>query len=114
MLTDRGRFMKIIDLTLLILELNAAIDAGHKADWEKTQEHIEARTVFPWLRKQDFSMDLSFYDGDRAHVADEISQEWQSIYGGYAGSERRKWGVENNGLNLLLAWTNEIIQQKFK
>jgi hypothetical protein len=63
---------------------------GTKADWEQTQGHIEAGDVFPWLRKQDFSMDLSFYDGDRAHVAkQEISHEWQSIYGGYAGSERR-------------------------
>lgn len=106
--------MKIVDLTLLILVLNAAIDAGHKADWEETQEHIEAGDVFPWLRKQGFSIDLSFYSGDRAYVADEISQEWQSLYSGYSGSERRKWGVENNGLNLLLAWTNEIIQQKFQ
>ncbi len=106
--------MKIIDLTFLILELNAAIDAGHKADWVKTKEHIEAGTVFSWLRQQGFSMDLSIYDGERVSIAEEISQEWQSIYSGYAGSERRKWGVENNGLNLLLAWTNEIIQQKFR
>ena len=35
----------------------------------------------------------------------------QDIYYGYAGQHRRKWGVENNGLNLILAWTNEIIQQ---
>jgi hypothetical protein len=33
------------------------------------------------------------------------------MYGGYAGNERRKWGIENLGLCLLLAWTNEIIQQ---
>lgn len=106
--------MNITDLTLLILELNAAIDAGHKADWEATQTHIEEGDVFAWLRTQGFSMDLSLYEGDRANIAHEISHEWQSIYGGYEGSERRKWGVENNGLNLLLAWTNEIIQQKFR
>jgi hypothetical protein len=35
----------------------------------------------------------------------------QSIYGGYAGQERRKWGIENKGLCLLVAWTMEIIQQ---
>ncbi|QDE27997.1 hypothetical protein FIV45_12300 [Paremcibacter congregatus] len=29
----------------------------------------------------------------------------------YAGQHRRKWGVENNGLCLLLVWTNEIIQR---
>lgn len=106
--------MKIVYLTLLILELNAAIDAGEKADWKETQKHIEAGDVFSWLKTKYFSMDLSFYSGDSAHVAEEISREWQEIYGGYAGSERKKWGVENNGLNLLLAWTNEIIQQNFK
>lgn len=106
--------MKIVDLTLLILVLNAAIDKGHKTDWEETQEHIEAGDIFSWLKTQNFSIDLSLYNGDRAHIAEEISQEWQNLYAGYAGSERRKWGVENNGLNLLLAWTNEIIQTKFQ
>lgn len=38
--------MKIVDLTMLILVLNAAIDAGHKIDWEETQEHIEEGDVF--------------------------------------------------------------------
>ena len=33
------------------------------------------------------------------------------IYDAYAGEERRKWGVQNQGLCLALAWTNEIIQQ---
>jgi len=33
------------------------------------------------------------------------------MYEGYAGNERRKWGIENLGLCLLLAWTNKIIQQ---
>lgn len=110
----RGPTLKIIDLTILILELNAAIDAGEKADWNETREHIEAGDIFSWLREKKFSMDLSFYSGERTAIGDEIAQELQQIYGGYAGSERRKWGVQNNGLNLLLAWTNEIIQQKFK
>ena len=34
-----------------------------------------------------------------------------NIYGGYAGVERRKWGVENLGLCLVLAWTAEMITQ---
>ncbi|KAJ8139019.1 hypothetical protein OY671_007768, partial [Metschnikowia pulcherrima] len=102
------------DLTSLILELNSAIDAGEKANWEDTQEHIEAGDVFSWSKAKGFSMDLSYYNGDSAPVAEEISREWQEIYGGYAGSERKKWGVENNGSNLSLAWTNEIIQQNFR
>jgi hypothetical protein len=44
--------------------------------------------------------------------AEKINSELKSILGGYAGDERRKWGVENSGLCLLLAWTNELIQQR--
>lgn len=29
----------------------------------------------------------------------------------HSGNEMRKWGIENSGLCLLLAWTNEMIQQ---
>jgi hypothetical protein len=35
----------------------------------------------------------------------------QRMCNAYSGDERKKWGVENSGLCLLLAWTNEIIQQ---
>lgn len=106
--------MKLVDLTILILELNAAIDHGDVADWAETKRHIERGDIFDWLRSQKFSLDLSFHTGERAAIGQEIVSEFQQIHGGYAGQERRKWGVENNGLNLLLAWTNEIIQQKFR
>jgi hypothetical protein len=33
--------MKIIDLTILILGLNAAIDRGHKADWERPKSILK-------------------------------------------------------------------------
>lgn len=37
-------------------------------------------------------------------------EKMNQIYNAYAGDERRKWGVQNLGLCLVLAWTNEIIQ----
>jgi len=37
-------------------------------------------------------------------------EQMHQMYDGYAGNERRKWGIENYGLCILLAWTNEIIQ----
>ena len=35
----------------------------------------------------------------------------ESIYGGYGGQKRRKWGIENSGLCMILGWTNEIVQR---
>ena len=99
-------------LTLLILELNAAIDRGQSASLDEVHEHIRARDVFVWLKKSFTDMDLSPYlEGSYLAGSKEISEGWLRILDAYAGNERRKWGVQNNGLCLLLAWTNELVQQ---
>ena len=36
----------------------------------------------------------------------------QDILGTYNGREHRKLGVENNGICLLIAWVNELVQQR--
>jgi len=41
-----------------------------------------------------------------------MNEKLNEILGGYQGKEPRKWGIENNGLCLLLAWTNELIQRR--
>ena len=50
-------------------------------------------------------------EDDELNFEGNYVRHLQSIYGGYAGQERRKWGVENKGLCLLIAWTTEIIQR---
>ena len=103
--------MTLVELTFLVLELNALIDRGSKATIEETREHIRSGDVFAWLRKTfPGQIDLSIYEGRPSER--EISKQWQDILGGYEGKERRKWGVENNGLCLLLAWTNEQVAQR--
>ncbi len=42
----------------------------------------------------------------------EIVARWKEICGAYGGKTAKKWGVEKSGLCLLLAWTNELIQQR--
>ncbi|WBY08324.1 hypothetical protein PIB19_02005 [Sphingomonas sp. 7/4-4] len=105
--------MTLIDLTYLIIQLNAAIDSGEKAEFKEIKQHIRDGDVFQWLKSNGFSVDVSLVTGERNSVGAEIVDELQSILEGYDGSERRKWGIENNGLNLLLAWVNEIIQLRF-
>ena len=103
--------MTLVELTFLISELNALLDRGEKASISETREHIRNGDTFAWLRKTYPGLiDVSIYEGQSPER--EISKQWQDILGGYEGRERKKWGVENNGLCLLLAWTNELVQQR--
>ena len=55
----------------------------------------------------DFSILLSDTYGD---FETWYGEQLKDIYAGYIGQERRKWGIENRGLCLLVAWTATIIQ----
>ena len=102
--------MKLNTLTYIIREVNAALDSGGYDDlpMQEVSQHIEAGDVVPWLKGRVLEADLSL-------LTEQIANEYQAgladIYGGYAGNERRKWGVENRGLCLLIAWTAELIQR---
>lgn len=106
---------KLTRLTLLILEYNHLLDT-RKFDYITIQDihrEIENGSVLRYIAKEAADeADLSMYldwEGS-SDFEKQYAQQLQSIYGGYAGQERRKWGVENLGLCLLIAWTNEIIQ----
>lgn len=104
--------MKVASLTLLIMQINAAIDSGKHQTISVSDVHkaIERGSLLKFL-KVSIGQDLysSVYDGFEEDYEEAITQ----IYHGYAGDERRKWGVQNQGLCLVVAWTNEIIQQAF-
>lgn len=107
---------KLTVLTLLILEYNQLLDSGKYNDItiDEVHEAIKRKDIIPWLAKRTAGdSDFSLYtDADTYSVYLEFYYEQMAnIYGGYAGQERRKWGVENLGLCVLIAWTNEIIQQ---
>ena len=108
--------MKVSAFTLLILNINSLIDSGKYSDISISDIHhaIEGKRVLRFLKERagtdiDLSIHLdSTVCGDfESYYEDQLMR----IYDGYAGQERRKWGVENSGLCLVLAWTNEIIQQ---
>lgn len=108
--------VKLTALTLLILELNHLIDAGEFNDIsiDEVYSAIENKNILPFLKertkgKSDFS--LYSEDGPYSGFADFYHEQMQRMYYGYSGDHRRKWGVENLGLCLLLAWTNELVQQ---
>lgn len=108
--------VKLNRLTLLILEYNQLLDTGKYSHitMEDVHREIQQGTVLRYISSiagsdADFSIYLNVHD-DLDFEA-QYTKHLQSIYGGYAGQERRKWGIQNMGLCLLIAWTNEIIQR---
>lgn len=101
--------MKIRKLTYLILEFNAALDRGDSDEisLDDVNEHIRARDVLPWLAR---AAEINLSEVDEKD-ADEYHERLEMLRGAHQGRELRKWGVENRGLCLLLAWTNEIVDQ---
>lgn len=90
------------------------LDKGISYTIEEVRQHIEDKDVLDWLEVQfpfnnpdgpslDFSM---FKREDR----DFLHNGLEEILGGYYGQEKRKWGIERNGLCLLVSWTTEIVR----
>jgi hypothetical protein len=100
------------ELTYLIIGLNRLVDHGYHdgVTISEVENHIERGDVLAWLgRKFAGEIDLSIYGPASEH---EITQGLQDILGGYRGLERRKWGIEHNGLCLLIAWVTELVQRR--
>lgn len=108
--------MKHTALTVLTLELNHLLDTGKYDDItiEEVHKHIDGGTILQFLRdRAGDDIDLSILMDSKTYGDFQgfYVKHLQSIYDAYAGKENRKWGVKNKGLCLLIAWTNEIIQQ---
>lgn len=106
--------MKQVDLTFLILQLNSLLDTGKYDDItiNEIYNHIDDGTILHFLENRCYDdIDLSLYTDKVDDFQKPYVEHLQSLYDAYGGSHQRKWGVENNGLCLLLAWTNEILQQ---
>lgn len=107
--------IKLTALTFLILELNHLIDSGKYNDITIDAIHkvIEEERIIPFLQettKDDADFSLYAADGPYSNFVEYYHEQMARTYNAYGGDERRKWGVENFGLCLLLAWTNQIIQ----
>lgn len=108
--------VKLTALTILVMELNHLIDSRKYDDVtiDEVYRWIKNESIIPSLKKRTSEdSDLSLYgdDGPYASFAAVYHEQMMRLAGGYAGDHTRKWGVENLGLCLLLAWTNELIQQ---
>lgn len=108
--------MQVTALTGLILQINKAIDSGKHNDIKISDIHnaIESQRLLRFLKEKcGKDIDLSIHLNSTAYGDFEkfFEEKISQIYNAYAGDERRRWGIQNLGLCLVLAWTNEIIQQ---
>ena len=108
--------VRLTALTLLILKINALIDTGEFDDItiNEVREWIETKSILPTLdhRAKEYA-DFSSYRSEGPYTAFVAfyHERMAEIAEAYAGDEKRRWMVENRGLCLLLAWTNELVEQ---
>ncbi|MFY0683525.1 MAG: hypothetical protein JXR20_03170 [Balneola sp.] len=106
--------MKHTALTLLILQINKLIDTGKYDDItiDDIYKNIDEGTLLQFLKnKCSDDIDLSHHLKGIENFEKLYMEHLQSFYDAYAGQHKRKWGIKNKGLCLVLAWTNEILQQ---
>lgn len=106
--------VKLTALTLLVLEINHLLDSRQFDD-------ISVEEVYDWIKKEEIlpslakrtggAIALSDYsdDGPYPSFSTFYHDQMKALADAYAGDHER-WRVENSGLCLLLAWTNQIIQ----
>ena len=107
--------VKLRAFTILISEINSLIDS-------KKFDDITIKEVYEWIKKEEIlpslgkrtegKVDLSIYgvEGPYSNFAKFYHEQMKRLADVYAGNHERKWGVNNLGLCLLLAWTNQLVQ----
>lgn len=107
--------MKVTALTGIILQINSLVDSQKYNHISISDIHqaIESGRVLRFIKEScgsDIDLSIHLESGAYGDFESFFEEKMNQIYNAYAGDERRKWGVSNLGLCLILAWTNEIIQ----
>jgi|SRR5271166_119502 len=93
-----------------LFDLNHALDSGKASDvtFQEVHEHLESGDLVEYLQKR-LGVHLS---GVRPGIDQNkfFIEALRSVRDSIWGRERRKFGVENNGVCMLIAYITEIIQ----
>ena len=97
---------------IVAFEINSLIDHEKHRDIsiKEIREVVENNNLIDYLEKK-FPEEVDFSGISKENRA-EISSNLNSFFNGYYGQEKRKFGIENNGLNLVLAYLINIMQEK--
>jgi hypothetical protein len=107
--------MKLSYLGSFITNINAAIDTGTYRDVSvrDIETHIADGDLIPFLvRLLADDADLSIFTPEAGLATDygkELNQQLLDMLSAYHGQEKRKFGIGNNGLNLLIAFAADLM-----
>jgi hypothetical protein len=94
--------------SMLALGLNQALDQGHTAPMQEVYRELRAGTIFRYLHEHEPEVTNWFVlDAEQAAVAVEVFQGVADVL-----DVRRRTGVENNGLCLLLFYCLNQMDQR--
>ena len=103
--------VKINLLTYLTFELNGLVDRGYSMSLKETLRICEERMVFEELERKftfkETGLDLSLFEPE---VREELTGAFRDM--ALTGDEKEHYNVENSGLCLLIAYTQEQIQRE--
>ena len=90
----------------LLWQLIAAMDHGIHMDINEVKRHAESETISSFMRERLPDADFSIFD----------ASDWKTITERFYNMDnaidaRRKFGVEKNGMCLLMAWTLQGLQE---
>lgn len=104
--------MRITKITLVILEINALVDAGKNISIEEAFKKIEDHTIFEFLLKKFGNLEginfLNSFPKDKKDLLDALDRAANTI------SPGSDFGIENNGLIFLNGLLNQLIQSNVK
>lgn len=91
------------------------IDHGQVEMLDDVKREMENQSLIKYLRDNyDFQVGKKYKGSDLSIVSGKneqlVNHAFYQILGGYAGDEYSKWGIENNGLCLVVAWAISIGQ----
>jgi len=99
-------------ITFFIFEVNAVLDTGrYNFSFKEIREQVQNKNIISFLKEKcGNDIDLSLYsDENKTKIENALS----NVAEGLDGRERRKTGIENNGLCLLIAYLVEMIQTDY-
>lgn len=108
--------VKINRLTYLTFELNALIDKGFSISLKEAKQLCEEKKIFEEIERRfpfkETGLDLSVITKMEPKTKEELTDIFEDM--AIAIPERKKFGVEKNGLCLLIAYSQEQIQREAK
>lgn len=106
--------VQLNSIVMILRNLSCVIDTGKydQITIEEVYERIEDETILTFISNLDGAHELKGILNSDLYRGFErfYTKSLLSIYNAYAGDHGRKWGIQNSGLCLVLAWTIEIIQ----